>query len=56
MPGIGQLVGAVIRAAGFAMFDSLTKNEPVLTLSNLPGLVPWDSALNLNGLDTVCLR
>jgi hypothetical protein len=25
-PGMGQLVGSVIRAAGFAMFDSLSKN------------------------------
>lgn len=34
-PGIGQLVGSVMRAAGFAMFDSLSTNEPVPTLSDL---------------------
>lgn len=47
--GIGQLVGSVMRAAGFAMFDSLSTNEPVPTLSDLFGLVPWYSAFNLNG-------
>jgi hypothetical protein len=48
-PGIGQLVGSVMRAAGFAMFDSLSTNEPVPTLSDLLGPVPWYSAFNLNG-------
>jgi len=55
-PGIGQLVGSVIRAACFSMFDALSTNEPALTLSDLPGQARWDNALNLNGLDAHCLK
>jgi len=47
-PGIGQLVGSLMRAAGFAMFDSLSTNEPVPTLSDSAGPVSWYSAFNLN--------
>lgn len=34
-PGMGQVVGSVIRAAGFAMFDFLSTNLPGATVSEL---------------------
>lgn len=34
-PGMGQLEGAVIRAAGFAILDFLSTNLPAPTVSDL---------------------
>jgi len=39
-----------------ALHPDLSTNEPVPTLSDLPGTVLWENALNLNGLNVHCLK